>query len=199
MDRISFVGFLGDDRLLISVRPCCGNGKRQLEDLRLLYYNQQQPQQQLRTHQTNLLTKAAITCDRHQQIPTAAERKSTALSKKTTSMSSGEKRDHDTMAASSSTVPTSCIQVESTVINAPIDTVWKKFRELKLEGVAPGYVKSTEGSGGVGSIVKITYVDGTVWELQITEVSVSLQLHSLFCLVRDEFRPGRNFLLSHTV
>mmetsp|Transcript_25512 Transcript_25512/g.42429 ORF Transcript_25512/g.42429 Transcript_25512/m.42429 type:complete len:156 (-) Transcript_25512:382-849(-) len=71
-----------------------------------------------------------------------------------------------------SSVPTSCIQVESTVINAPVATVWAKFRDLKLEGVAPSYVTKTEASGeGVGSVVTVHYKDETVWELRITEVS----------------------------
>lgn len=76
----------------------------------------------------------------------------------------------------SSAVPTSCTQIESTVISAPVDVCWAKFRDLKLEEVAPGYVESTEISNGtgVGSTVKVTYNDGTVWELSVTEVSVRL-------------------------
>jgi hypothetical protein len=72
-----------------------------------------------------------------------------------------------------SSVPTSCIQVESTVIGAPVASVWAKFRELKLEAVAPTYVTKTETTGeGVGSVVTVTYKDETVWELRITEISV---------------------------
>jgi hypothetical protein len=72
-----------------------------------------------------------------------------------------------------SPIPTSCFQVESTVIDAPIEKVWPKFRELKLDGVAPGFVSKSEVTGsGVGSVVKIQYVDGSVWEVLVTELSV---------------------------
>jgi hypothetical protein len=73
----------------------------------------------------------------------------------------------------SSSIPTSCFQVESTVIDAPIEKVWPKFRDMKLEGVAPGLVSGSEVTGsGVGSVVKIHYVDGSVWEVLVTELSV---------------------------
>ena len=73
-----------------------------------------------------------------------------------------------------SSVPTSCMQVESTVLPVSIDTVWPKFRALQFDVVAPTYVTSTEIQGeGVGSIVKVTYKDETVWELRVTEISVS--------------------------
>jgi hypothetical protein len=71
----------------------------------------------------------------------------------------------------SSSIPTACIQTESTVVPAPIATVWAKFRGFKLEAVAPGFVKSTEGDAAVGSIIKVTYKDGSVWEHQIIELS----------------------------
>lgn len=78
-------------------------------------------------------------------------------------------RASDTM----STVPTSCIQVESTVIESPVAAVWAIFKELKLEKVAPTYVSKTEVVGeGVGSVVTVTYKDESVWELRITEISV---------------------------
>ena len=67
------------------------------------------------------------------------------------------------------------MQVESTVLPASIDAVWPKFRSLQLDHVAPTYVESTEIQGeGVGSIVKVTYKDGTVWELRVTEISVRI-------------------------
>jgi hypothetical protein len=67
------------------------------------------------------------------------------------------------------------MQVESTVLPVSIDTVWPKFRALQFDLVAPTYVESTEIQGeGVGSIVKVTYKDGTVWELRVTEISVRL-------------------------
>ena len=73
-----------------------------------------------------------------------------------------------------STVPTSCMQVESTVLPVPIEKVWPKFRSLQFDLVAPTYVTSTSVVGeGVGSVVTVTYKDETVWELRITEISVS--------------------------
>ena len=74
-----------------------------------------------------------------------------------------------------SSIPTSCFQEESTVLSAPVASVWKKFRELKLDTVAPAYVTKTETTSGepghVGSVVKITYKNGGAWECRITEVS----------------------------
>ena len=70
-----------------------------------------------------------------------------------------------------STVPASCCQTESTVLSAPIDVVWAKFRDFKLEHVAPGYVASTQGEANVGSVVLVTYKDGSNWECRITELS----------------------------
>jgi hypothetical protein len=74
-----------------------------------------------------------------------------------------------------SSIPSSCFQTESTVLSAPIDTVWKKFREFKLDLVAPTYVTNTETilgeAGQVGSVVKVTYKNGGVWECRITELS----------------------------
>lgn len=74
-----------------------------------------------------------------------------------------------------SKVPTSCSESESTVLPAPVEAVWNKFRDFRLEKVSPGQVKTTEyisGSPGtVGSVVKISYQNGGVWECLITEVS----------------------------
>ena len=59
------------------------------------------------------------------------------------------------------------------MLQVPIDKVWPKFRALQLDLLAPTYVASTEIQGkGVGSIVKVTYKDGAVWELRVTEISV---------------------------
>mmetsp|Transcript_2988 Transcript_2988/g.3879 ORF Transcript_2988/g.3879 Transcript_2988/m.3879 type:complete len:148 (+) Transcript_2988:190-633(+) len=72
----------------------------------------------------------------------------------------------------SSSIPTSCTQVESTVLSAPIDIVWSKFREMRLDRLAPDYVSKTESSGdSVGSVVKVFYTNNTTWELRITEIS----------------------------
>jgi hypothetical protein len=74
-----------------------------------------------------------------------------------------------------STIPFSCTQIESTVLPAPIDATWKKFREFQLAKVAPAYVESTETitgeAGQVGSVVKVVYKNGGVWQCRITEVS----------------------------
>jgi hypothetical protein len=73
----------------------------------------------------------------------------------------------------SSTVPTSCIQTESTVLAVPAEKAWKSFRELKLDTLAPEYVKTVSGvtAGTVGSTVDITYQDGAQWQVCITELS----------------------------
>ena len=74
-----------------------------------------------------------------------------------------------------SSIPTSCFQEESTVLSAPVDAVWNKFREFKLDAVAPAYVIKTETisgqAGHVGSVVKVTYKNGGAWECRITELS----------------------------
>eukprot|EP00542_Grammatophora_oceanica_P018966 CAMPEP_0194049516 /NCGR_PEP_ID=MMETSP0009_2-20130614/30727_1 /TAXON_ID=210454 /ORGANISM="Grammatophora oceanica, Strain CCMP 410" /LENGTH=154 /DNA_ID=CAMNT_0038695695 /DNA_START=54 /DNA_END=518 /DNA_ORIENTATION=- len=74
-----------------------------------------------------------------------------------------------------STVPTSCIQVESTVLPAPIAAVWKVFRPFKLEDLAPEQVTSTVATTGeagqVASNILISYANGGVWEIRITEIS----------------------------
>jgi len=74
-----------------------------------------------------------------------------------------------------STVPTSCIQTESTVLPVAIDKCWKSFREFKLDQVAPEYVTATETTSGdpgtVASVVKVTYKNGGVWECRLTELS----------------------------
>lgn len=79
--------------------------------------------------------------------------------------------------SSKSTIPTSCTQTESTVLDAPIDKVWAKFRGFAFEGLAPGQVASTSyesgGEGQCGSIIKVVYndADKTVWKLRIIEFS----------------------------
>ena len=76
----------------------------------------------------------------------------------------------------SSTVPVSCIQIESAVLPADIDTCWKSFRALKFDDLAPEYVTSTEIVSGhegctLGSVIKIAYKDGGIWQTRITEIS----------------------------
>jgi hypothetical protein len=60
------------------------------------------------------------------------------------------------------------------VLAVPVEKAWKSFRELKLDTVAPEYVKTVSGSssgGAVGSTVDITYQDGAQWQVVITELS----------------------------
>ena len=76
-----------------------------------------------------------------------------------------------------SKIPTSCTQTESTVLACPLEKAWGLFRDLQFDTVAPGIVTSTayQGGGGsasaVGSVLKITYQDGSVWNLRVTEFS----------------------------
>jgi hypothetical protein len=73
-----------------------------------------------------------------------------------------------------STVPTSCIETESTVLAVPVEKAWKSFRELKFDTLAPEYVKtvsSNSAAGTVGSTIDITYMDGAQWQVCVTELS----------------------------
>ena len=80
-----------------------------------------------------------------------------------------------TLARQKSTVPTSCSQTESTVLEVPLLTAWKHFRDFKLAELAPNKVSSTEftdgAAGQVGSLVRLTYADGAVFDVRITEIS----------------------------
>lgn len=80
--------------------------------------------------------------------------------------------------SSASTIPTTCIQTESTVLPVPIEKAWKVFRVLGLDRAAPELVASvaasqTEGGGNTTSATKydVTYKDGGKWEVLITELS----------------------------
>ena len=74
-----------------------------------------------------------------------------------------------------STVPTSSHNTESCCVNAPLEKVWPFFRDFKLHEVAPETVTNMEctsgAAGQVGSIVKISYANGSTWEVMITEIS----------------------------
>jgi hypothetical protein len=53
-----------------------------------------------------------------------------------------------------------------------IDKCWKVFREFQLDKAAPEYVKDVskkEGNNGIK--YDVTYKDGGVWEVLITELS----------------------------
>ena len=79
------------------------------------------------------------------------------------------------LARAGSSVPVSTHQVESTVLPVPIQKAWGIFKTLKLEHIVPQRVASTEFTSGgpnqLDSVVKITYLDGAVWELRINEIS----------------------------
>ena len=79
-----------------------------------------------------------------------------------------------------SKIPTSCTQTESTVLPCPIAKAWALFRDLAFDMIAPQQVKATDfESGGttaahVGSVLKVTYQDGSVWRIRVTEFSERL-------------------------
>ena len=83
--------------------------------------------------------------------------------------------DAPSLSKQKSTVPTSCTQVESTVLPVSITKAWSSFRGLDLATVAPKIVSSSEfisgAEGQVGSVVKISYTSGAVWELRVIEFS----------------------------
>jgi hypothetical protein len=74
-----------------------------------------------------------------------------------------------------SKIPSSCSQTESTVLEAPLLKVWSLFRGFAFEKIAPGSVTATAtesgGEGVVGSVIKITYKDGSIWTIRVTEFS----------------------------
>ncbi len=70
-----------------------------------------------------------------------------------------------------STIPTSCVQIESTVLNKPVSVIWPQIRALLFAELCPEYFKSVETTGQVGSIAKINYSDGASTTVRITEIS----------------------------
>ena len=78
------------------------------------------------------------------------------------------------LARAGSVVPVSCHQSDSAVLAAPIDSVWALVKELRLNELIPGKVKSVSWTGAPGqveSIASIEYNDGAKWEVLVTEVS----------------------------
>jgi hypothetical protein len=67
------------------------------------------------------------------------------------------------------------VQVESAVLPAPISKIWEILKILKLETLGGNMIKSSSlTSGGemmVGSVLRIEYSDGAVWEIRVTEIS----------------------------
>ena len=74
-----------------------------------------------------------------------------------------------------SQVPCTCTNKESTVLPVAVGQCWEKFRYWKLEELAPNMVSATEwtdgAAGRVDSTVKVTYKNGAVWYLRVTELS----------------------------
>ncbi|CAB9512996.1 Polyketide cyclase / dehydrase and lipid transport [Seminavis robusta] len=74
-----------------------------------------------------------------------------------------------------SKIPSSCSQTESTVLEAPLLKSWSLFRGFAFEKIAPGQVTATEyesgAEGAVGSVIKMTYKDGSIWKIRVTEFS----------------------------
>ena len=73
-----------------------------------------------------------------------------------------------------STIVTLCRNSESTVLAQPINKIWEVIKLLDFAKLAPNKYKKIEvenGSVNVGSLVKVSYKDGTVWTVRILEIS----------------------------
>ena len=74
-----------------------------------------------------------------------------------------------------STVPTACMQTESTVIDCTIGKAWDLLSGFRLDAMCPGAVTSVEftekAAGMIGACAKVTYKDGAVWTLRFDEWS----------------------------
>lgn len=70
---------------------------------------------------------------------------------------------------------TSCHQVASCVLNAPVGKIWETLKTFEWAKILPSHVRTTKFTAGgpceVGSQFEIEYVDGSVWQLRIVEVS----------------------------
>lgn len=70
---------------------------------------------------------------------------------------------------------TSCHQVESCVLAAPVGNVWEALRTFDFVKLFPTNVKSikfTSGSNNeVGSIFQVEYKDGSLWTFRLVEIS----------------------------
>jgi hypothetical protein len=77
---------------------------------------------------------------------------------------------------------TSCHQVESCVLAAPVSTVWEAFRTFNLAQLFPSSVKSINFTNGnaneVGSTFTVEYVDGSSWTYRLLEISESRRVLS---------------------
>ena len=72
---------------------------------------------------------------------------------------------------------TSCHQVESCVLDAPVGSVWEALRTLDFSKYTPASVKSTKFTSGssneVGSVFTVEYTDGSTWTFRVVEISES--------------------------
>ena len=70
---------------------------------------------------------------------------------------------------------TSCHQLASCVLNAPVGKIWDGLKSFEWSKILPSHVKSTKFTSGnaseVGSQFEVEYVDGSVWHYRIVEVS----------------------------
>ena len=83
--------------------------------------------------------------------------------------------DTPSLARSGSVVPVACHQVDSAVIHVATDKAWESFKGFHLEKINPerfASVQWTHGTAGaVDSVARVTYTDGAVWDIVISEVS----------------------------
>ena len=83
--------------------------------------------------------------------------------------------DAPALARAGSVVPVACHQVDSAVINLPTDKAWESFKRFNLHKINPERFEKVEwisgSEGAVDAVAKITYKDGAVWEVVISEVS----------------------------
>ena len=70
---------------------------------------------------------------------------------------------------------TSCHQVESCVLNAPLGIVWETLRTFDFHRYLPSSVKNVTFLSGspneVGSTFSVEYVDGSIWTYRVLEIS----------------------------
>ena len=101
---------------------------------------------------------------------------------------------------------TSCHQTSSFVLAAPIGNVWDALKTFDWAKFLPSHVKKTKfvsgGPNEVGSQFEVEYVDGSVWNYRIVEVS---ELHRSFsyelisAVPQTSFSSMQNHLKLHKV
>jgi hypothetical protein len=74
-----------------------------------------------------------------------------------------------------STCATSCHQVESCIINHPIDKVWGCLKSFDFDKLFPSQVSAVKWTNGsaaeIGSTFEVTYHTKAVWTWRIVELS----------------------------